>query len=218
MTTSNAKTTLTFILTALLVFPAIVQAGIGRDNDSRQEHRTDDRRDDRQDNRVDGRSDDRQDDRVDDRRDHRQDARVDSRRDNNHLRVTAPRHRTFNKVVIVRNYGHSYLGYGHHMDDNDALKWLAFTAITLKILDNIDEQAQREHEAAQIKASTASVGEKIHWKSDSTTGYVVTTKEGRSDTGLTCREFQQNITVGGQTENAYGTACLQADGAWKVIS
>lgn len=104
------------------------------------------------------------------------------------------------------------------MDDNDALKWLAFTAITLKILDNIDEQAQREHETAQIKDSTASVGEKIHCKSDSTTGYVVTTKEGRSDTGLTCHEFQQSITVGGQTENAYGTACLQADGAWKVIS
>jgi len=210
MQTPNVKTTLTFILSALLAFPIMVQADLRRDNDSRQEHRIDDRRDDRQDDRADDRRFDRRDDRRDDRR--------YERRGNNNLLVIAPRHRAFNNVIVVRNYGHSYLGYGHHLHDNDAWKWLAFTAITLKILDNIDEQAQREHEAAQIKASTASVGDKIYWNSDSTTGYVVTTKEGRSETGLTCREFQQSITVGGQTENAYGTACLQSDGAWKIIS
>src|SRR5262249_36975139 len=32
-----------------------------------------------------------------------------------------------------------------------------------------------------------------------------------------CREFQQTIIVGGQRENAYGTACRQADGSWRVV-
>ena len=32
-----------------------------------------------------------------------------------------------------------------------------------------------------------------------------------------CREFQQTITVGGKTEKAYGTACRQPDGAWKIV-
>jgi hypothetical protein len=32
-----------------------------------------------------------------------------------------------------------------------------------------------------------------------------------------CREFQQTITVGGQTQEAYGTACRQSDGSWKIV-
>jgi triosephosphate isomerase len=36
--------------------------------------------------------------------------------------------------------------------------------------------------------------------------------------GRYCREFQQTVTIGGRTEQAYGTACMQPDGAWEVIS
>ena len=32
-----------------------------------------------------------------------------------------------------------------------------------------------------------------------------------------CREFQQTITVGGETQEAYGTTCQQPDGRWKVV-
>ena len=39
----------------------------------------------------------------------------------------------------------------------------------------------------------------------------------RASNGLTCREFQTTITVGGQAQPAYGTACLQPDGSWKVV-
>lgn len=31
-----------------------------------------------------------------------------------------------------------------------------------------------------------------------------------------CREYQQTVTVGRQTQNAYGTACRQPDGSWKI--
>lgn len=31
-----------------------------------------------------------------------------------------------------------------------------------------------------------------------------------------CREFQQTITVGGKTERAFGRACRQPDGSWKI--
>ena len=34
--------------------------------------------------------------------------------------------------------------------------------------------------------------------------------------GQYCREFQQTITIGGQTENAHGRACRQPDGTWRV--
>ena len=35
--------------------------------------------------------------------------------------------------------------------------------------------------------------------------------------GTYCREYQTTVTVGGQTESAYGTACRQPDGSWRVV-
>ena len=132
--------------------------------------------------------------------------------------IVAPRHRSFRNVVVFRPHGHVYIGYGIYYNDYDAWRWLAFTAITLKILDNINEEAQRKHENAQVSATTAQVGEKIVWHDNDSSGYVMTTKEGTSTDGPSCREFQQEITIGDETEQAYGTACLQADGAWKIVS
>ncbi|MBL4612392.1 MAG: hypothetical protein JKY91_01470 [Emcibacter sp.] len=37
-------------------------------------------------------------------------------------------------------------------------------------------------------------------------------------TGAYCREYQQTITVGGKTEEAYGKACRQPDGTWKIVT
>lgn len=33
-----------------------------------------------------------------------------------------------------------------------------------------------------------------------------------------CREYTKTIRVGGQMESGYGTACLQPDGAWEIVS
>ncbi|WP_422413182.1 MULTISPECIES: hypothetical protein [unclassified Endozoicomonas] len=237
------KRLFTFLVLLTTFSPVSTMIHASPDNNDRDEIR-EERRDDRQDNREERRDDrkdnreERHDDRQDnreERRDDRQDNREDRRDDRqdhrhngwdgpkvikNNLVVVAPRKRVIrNNIVVVRNYGNSYYGYGHYHDDNDAYKWLAFTAITLKILDNINEAAQRAHEEAQIKATTAPVGEKIIWDEGDASGYVVTTKEGKSaSSGLVCREFQQSITVGGQTEDAWGQACLQEDGSWKIIN
>lgn len=36
--------------------------------------------------------------------------------------------------------------------------------------------------------------------------------------GQYCREYSQTITVGGQVERGYGTACRQPDGQWQIVS
>lgn len=36
--------------------------------------------------------------------------------------------------------------------------------------------------------------------------------------GQTCREYQASSTIGGTEQQTYGTACLQPDGTWHVIS
>jgi surface antigen len=35
--------------------------------------------------------------------------------------------------------------------------------------------------------------------------------------GTYCREYQQTITVGGERQQGYGTACRQPDGRWKIV-
>ena len=132
--------------------------------------------------------------------------------------VPRDRIRWYRNVVIVRPYGHWYPGYAHYYHDDDAYKWLAFTAITLGVLDYLNEVQQREHEAAQIAATSAPIGERIIWNEGNASGYVVATREGTSTAGRYCREFQHEINVGGKQEQGYGTACRQPDGSWEVIS
>ena len=118
--------------------------------------------------------------------------------------------------MVVRTHGHPCPGFGYYYRDDDAFKWLAFSAITLKILDNINEEQQRQHEQAQVDATTAAVGESITWEDGNASGSVTATRQGKDAGGRQCREFQQSVTVGGKTEEAYGTACLQDDGSWKI--
>jgi surface antigen len=40
----------------------------------------------------------------------------------------------------------------------------------------------------------------------------------RTNSGQYCREFTQTVEIGGRTEQAYGTACRQEDGSWKIVS
>jgi surface antigen len=49
-------------------------------------------------------------------------------------------------------------------------------------------------------------------------GTYTPTNTYQADSGQYCREFQQTVTVGGQTEDAYGTACRQEDGTWQIVS
>ena len=46
-------------------------------------------------------------------------------------------------------------------------------------------------------------------------GSVTPTRTFETQTGP-CREFTQTVSIGRKTEEAYGTACRQADGSWKI--
>lgn len=121
-------------------------------------------------------------------------------------------------MIVVRHYGHWYHGYGYYYHDDEAYKWLAFTSITLKLLDNLNEQQQREHEAAQVRATTAAVGETIVWNKKGASGSVTVLRDGTGTSGRYCREFHHQVTIGGQRENAYGMACRNHDGSREVVS
>ena len=48
-------------------------------------------------------------------------------------------------------------------------------------------------------------------------GTVTPTQTYQQADGTYCREYQQTVTIGGETQEAYGTACRQPDGSWQII-
>jgi surface antigen len=75
-------------------------------------------------------------------------------------------------------------------------------------------------QAAQQRAHTAPVGERIVWSNPESgnSGTITPTRDGADRTGNYCREYQTTVTVQGKTERASGTACRQPDGTWKIVS
>lgn len=49
-------------------------------------------------------------------------------------------------------------------------------------------------------------------------GSVTPTRTYQTAQGQYCREFQQTVTIDGKSETAYGTACRQPDGSWKIVN
>lgn len=84
----------------------------------------------------------------------------------------------------------------------------------------LDELDRMKAEEAHRKAMNAPVGQTIAWNNPDNghRGTVTSTRDGRSSSGQYCREYQQDVVIGGKTERAYGTACRQPDGSWQVVN
>lgn len=132
-------------------------------------------------------------------------------------RFVPPKHRHSRDRVIVRPFRYTYPHHRHHLHSHDLWGILAFTAITVTILDNLNDQQQREHELALYNATTTPLGETIFWRDGNASGTVTPTQEGTSNTGRYCREFRNEVTIGGDRETVYGTACQNPDGSWEIV-
>jgi surface antigen len=83
----------------------------------------------------------------------------------------------------------------------------------------MDEQDRMQANQAVTEAHQAPLGETIVWNNPDSgnSGTVTPVRDGSTSSGLYCREFQQTVTVSGRTETAYGTACRQPDGTWRIV-
>jgi hypothetical protein len=132
--------------------------------------------------------------------------------------VVPPRYHHRDKI-IVRPFRHRYPRYDRHYHSHygDVWGWLAFTAITLTILDNLNDQQQRAHEMALYNATAVPLGETIYWREGNAAGSVTALRDGTSSAGRYCREFQHEVEIGGKRESLYGTACQNPDGSWEIV-
>ena len=227
------KKTLAYALAAVLSFATVAPAfAHGRNDDRRGDTRRDnDRRGDRRDDRRDN-----------DRRGGREwngppradwNWRGDRRWDGgarHRVMVRRPppyayyrpypvaRNRWYQNVYVYRPYGVAYPGFGFYYRDNDAARFLGLTALSFVALNALNESQQRAHEQAMIEAANARIGDSIDWEEGGRSGTVTAVRDGQTADGRQCREFQQTVTIGGNKEEAYGTACMQPDGTWQVVN
>ena len=85
----------------------------------------------------------------------------------------------------------------------------------------LDERDKKMAAEAERKAlETAPSGTTVSWQNPDNghKGTVTPVRTYQTANGQYCREFQTNVTVEGKSEKAYGTACRQSDGSWKIVS
>ncbi len=85
---------------------------------------------------------------------------------------------------------------------------------------SLDKADKLEMEMANQRAYKAPVGETIRWNNPDSGNYgtVTPVRDGRTNSGAFCREYQQTIYVGGKQESGVGQACQQPDGSWKIMN
>jgi len=82
-----------------------------------------------------------------------------------------------------------------------------------------DRDKQLASQAATTAFESNRTGQTSVWNNpDNGHSGSITPTRTYQQNGQYCREYKQTISVGGQPQTAYGTACRQADGTWKIQS
>lgn len=84
-------------------------------------------------------------------------------------------------------------------------------------LDAADRLAMQQN--AQYALENAPTNTSTPWRNPDSgnAGQITPIETYQASSGEYCREYRQTVWVGGQEQQAYGTACRQPDGSWKII-
>ncbi len=87
-----------------------------------------------------------------------------------------------------------------------------------KSLDRADQLYMQQ--TAQRSLETSPAGSTATWENPDSghSGTITPTRTYERNTGEYCREYQQTVRVGGNVEEAFGTACRQEDGTWMIVN
>ena len=106
--------------------------------------------------------------------------------------------------------------------DGKVLATMAGAALGGYIGNQYGKYMDRQDRANMQRAiTTTPVGQQATWTNQNTQSgpvtYNVRPVRNFHSAGRYCREYQTAITVGGRVKKAYGKACRQPDGQWKIV-
>ncbi len=121
--------------------------------------------------------------------------------------------------AALGGYVGSTIGKGKGQLAAVAVGTLAGGMIGGSIGESLDEVDRMKMNQAVQQAQAAPVGQQITWNNPDSgnSGSVKAVRDGWSDSGEYCRQFEQVVQVGEQREQEYGTACRGDDGSWAVL-
>lgn len=85
---------------------------------------------------------------------------------------------------------------------------------------SLDRADMTYYNSTQQRAlETAQPGQTLPWNNSQSgnSGSFTPSNYYQTAEGTYCREFQQTVNVGGKSQQAYGEACRQPDGTWKIV-
>jgi len=84
-------------------------------------------------------------------------------------------------------------------------------------LDQRDREMAYRNNQRALEANR--VGQASTWRNPDSghSGSFTPTRTYESSQRQYCREYQQTIVVGGESQKAYGRACRQPDGSWQIV-
>ena len=87
-----------------------------------------------------------------------------------------------------------------------------------KSLDRADQAYLANN--AQSTLETAPTGTSSNWVNPDSgnSGSLTPTNTYATASGQPCREYHSTVTIDGQTEDVYGTACREPDGSWRFVN
>ncbi len=85
-------------------------------------------------------------------------------------------------------------------------------------LDRADRAAMEQ--TTQQSLEYGQTGQTSSWSNPDSgnSGTITPQATSTSSNGQPCREYHQTVVIGGKEETAYGTACREADGSWRIVS
>lgn len=75
------------------------------------------------------------------------------------------------------------------------------------------------NQTSQKALETGQSGQALPWKNPQSgnSGTITPSNYYQTASGQYCREYQQEIIVGGKKQSGHGTACRQPDGSWQIV-
>lgn len=84
-------------------------------------------------------------------------------------------------------------------------------------LDRADQLMMERNAQYALESTRSNVA--TTWRNPDTGNYgsITPVETYQTSRGQYCREYTQTVVIGGRSQQAYGTACRQADGSWMII-
>lgn len=85
---------------------------------------------------------------------------------------------------------------------------------------SLDKADQMYANQAFGSAASGPIGQAVNWSNPNSgnSGVITPLRQGRTNNGAVCREFEQTIIIQGKAEKGVGTACQNSDGTWQITN